>query len=103
PSLVEAGPRLKEVGGVTSAPGLHPVVSAVGSALLLWSTLPPADWSWLAWIALVPLFLLVPSKRSPAGLYCSAWLGGMVFWVLAVQWVRLSDETAWLGWLTMAL
>ena len=30
-------------------------------------------------------------------------MGGMVFWTLAGQWVRLVDESAWLRWLSMAL
>lgn len=94
PSPVEAG--------ASPAPGTHPVVPAVGSALLLWTTCPPADWGWLAWVALVPLFLLIPSRRSSRALYGGVWAGGMVFWTLSIQWVRLSDESAWLGWLVMA-
>lgn len=80
----------------------HPAFLAISSALLLWTTFPPADWSWLAWIALVPFFLLVPSRRPSWLLYGSALLGGFVFWVLSIQWIRLSDESAWLAWLVMA-
>ena len=83
--------------------GRHPVFASVTSAVLLWTTFPPADWGWLAWLSLVPLFLQIPSQRSPRSLYLGAWAGGFVFWTLAIQWVRLSDESAWLGWLTMAL
>lgn len=82
--------------------GRHPATASVVSAVVLWTTFPPADWGWLAWCALVPLFLQIPSKRSPRSIYFGAWLGGLVFWMLAIQWVRLSDESAWLGWLTMA-
>ncbi len=35
--------------------------------------------------------------------YVSAWLGGLTFWVLAVQWLRLTDASAWPGWLLVAL
>jgi len=90
-------PRPPRVGA-----GPHPAVPAVGSALLLWSTFPPANWGWLAWVALVPLFLMVESRRSWPAVYFGAWVGGMVFWALAVQWVRLCDESAWFGWLLMA-
>jgi apolipoprotein N-acyltransferase len=86
----------------SAGPRPHPTGLAIGSALLLWSAFPPADWGWLAWVGLVPLLLLVKSPRRGRVLYASAWLGGMVFWTLAIQWVRLSDATAWLAWLAMA-
>jgi apolipoprotein N-acyltransferase len=85
------------------AVGPHPVVLGIGSALVLWSTFPPADWGWLVWIALVPLFLMVQSKRSKLSLYAGSWIGGIVYWTLAVQWIRLTDPSAWLAWLAMAL
>jgi apolipoprotein N-acyltransferase len=91
---------------VVASPGTrvrHPFALAISSALLLWSTFPPANWSWLGWVALVPLFLLIPSRAKPLWLYLAAWAGGFVFWVIAIHWVRLTDESAWLAWLTMAL
>src|SRR6476659_4972053 len=86
---------------VRPAVGPHPAALAVASGLLLWASFPPADWGWLAWVALVPLFLLVVSGRSARSVYFDSWLGGMTFWPLAVQWVRLTDESAWLAWLAM--
>jgi apolipoprotein N-acyltransferase len=83
--------------------GAHPIVAAVASAFLLWCAFPPTDSGWLAWIALAPLFALVKSARSRLTLYTSAWAGGLVFWLLAIQWVRLTDESAWLAWVVMAL
>ena len=71
--------------------------------MLLWSAFPPADWGWLAWVALVPLFLLVPSRGPRLRLYARRLGGGLVFWLSAIQWVRLTDPTAWLAWLAMAL
>ncbi|AGA30634.1 apolipoprotein N-acyltransferase [Singulisphaera acidiphila] len=81
----------------------HPVVLAFFSAMLLWFSFLPTDWSWLAWGALVPLFLLIKSQRSRRSIYFGAWTGGMLFWVLSIQWVRLTDSDAWLAWLVMAL
>ena len=83
-------------------PRTHPIWLALGSALVLWTSFPPADWGWLAWAALVPLFLLVRSDRSARSLYAAAWLGGLAFWLLSIQWVRLTDPTAWLAWVVMA-
>ena len=45
----------------------HPVVAGVASGVLLWSAFPPAEWSWLAWIALVPLFWLVMEQGRCCG------------------------------------
>lgn len=81
----------------------RPVVAGLSSGVLLWSAFPPVEWSWLAWIALVPLFWLVTQKGSVLRLYLGAWAGGLVFWVLSVQWVRLTDPSAWVAWLAMAL
>ncbi len=81
----------------------HPLVLGLSSALLLWSSFPPAQWSWLAWIALVPLFQLVVSERSRWAVYGGAWLGGFAFWLLSIQWVRLTDPCAWVAWVAMSL
>ncbi|WZO97578.1 apolipoprotein N-acyltransferase [Isosphaeraceae bacterium EP7] len=79
-----------------------PALLSVASALLTWATFPPAEASWLAWVSLVPFFSVLGSQRPARSIYFGAWLGGLVFWVLAIQWIRHTDETAWLGWLVMA-
>ena len=81
----------------------HPVIGGMTSGLLLWSAFPPVEWSWLAWVALVPLFLMVLQPGPRLRLYAGAWAGGLVFWLSSVQWVRLTDPTAWVAWLAMAL
>ena len=75
----------------------------MASGFLLWTSFPPVEWSWLAWIALVPLFWLATLRGPRLKTYLAAWAGGLVFWLLALEWVRLSDPSAWLGWLLMAL
>jgi len=87
----------------SSSASPHPVVLAVASGCLLWLSFPPAEWSWAAWFALVPLFLLIPSRRPRGAIYLGAWLGGFAFWLLAIHWIWWTDETAWLGWVVMAL
>ena len=81
----------------------HPVAAGLTSGLLLWSAFPPVEWSWLGWLALVPLFWLAVQPGPRLRLYLGAWAGGLVFWLLSVQWVRLTDPTAWLAWLAMAI
>jgi apolipoprotein N-acyltransferase len=81
---------------------LHPAVASITSALLLWFAFPPADRGYLAWFALAPLLLLVRRSDTPKRLYAGAWLGGLVFWLFAVEWVRLADPSAWLAWFALA-
>jgi apolipoprotein N-acyltransferase len=78
------------------------VVPALTSALLLWFAFPPAGRGYLAWVALVPLFLLVRSERSRRSIYFGAWVGGLAFWLLAVYWVWETDSSAWLAWVVLA-
>jgi apolipoprotein N-acyltransferase len=100
---VEARPKGVEMPTPSLSFDRHPVVLSFFSAMLLWFSFLPTDWSWLAWGALVPLFLLIRSPRSRRSIYFGAWTGGMLFWVLAIQWVSLTDSDAWLAWLVMAL
>lgn len=80
----------------------HRLAAGVVSGLVLWTTFPPLEWAPLAWIALTPLFWLVTRVGSPATTYLSAWAGGLVFWTLAVPWLRLIGPEAWIGWLVLA-
>ncbi|AMV39936.1 apolipoprotein N-acyltransferase [Planctomyces sp. SH-PL62] len=81
----------------------HPIAAGMLSGFLLWSSFPPLEWSWAAWLALTPLFRLVVEPTARWRVYLGAWAGGLVFWLLSLQWVRLTDATAWSAWLTMAL
>jgi apolipoprotein N-acyltransferase len=101
-TLAEAGPMAVDSAVPPQAPGPNPLVSGLTSGILLWFAFPPADWGWLAWVAMVPLFGLIGRRQSRLSLYGGAWAGGLAFWLLSIQWVRLTDETAWLAWLSMA-
>jgi len=103
PANALAHPEAIDMATPWSGPSRHPAVLACFSAVLLWCSFLPTDWSWLSWGALVPLFLLIKSARPRLPLYFGAWAGGMLFWTLAIQWVRLTDSEAWLAWLVMAL
>lgn len=81
----------------------YPLAAGLASGFFLWTSFPPAEWSWLAWVALAPLFWLVTLRDDRRRAYLGAWAGGLAFWLLAVSWVRLSDPDAWVGWVVMAL
>jgi apolipoprotein N-acyltransferase len=80
-----------------------PLIQGLASALLLWLAFPPVGAWFLAWIAPALLFGLIRSQRPRLSVYAGAWVGGAVYWLLSIQWVRLTDETAWLAWLVMGL
>ena len=92
-----------EVAGLGDRVSRHRMVAGMASGFLLWTSFPPVEWSWLAWIALVPLFWLATLRGPRAKTYLAAWAGGLVFWLLALEWVRMCDASAWIGWLLMAL
>ncbi len=79
----------------------HRLAAGVVSGLALWTTFPPMEWGFLAWIALAPLFWLVVLPDAPARSYLAAWAGGLIFWILAVPWLRLIGEGAWIGWVVL--
>ena len=81
----------------------HHVAAGLASGLLLWTAFPPVEWSWLAWVALAPLFWLVTVRGAPFKTYLAAWIGGLVFWTLAVRWLSLIGPGAWIGWVVLAL
>lgn len=93
---------LSSKGVVARVLGAHPAWLGVTSGLLLAISYEPVGAWWLAWVALVPLLLLVRSERPARTVYLGAWLGGLSFWLIAVEWVRASDESAWPGWLALA-
>jgi apolipoprotein N-acyltransferase len=60
-------------------------VAAVASGLLLWVAFPPQAQADSAWLALVPLLLVVRSC-APRAAFGWAWLAGLVFWTLTLSW-----------------
>lgn len=60
---------------------------------LWWASHFPLNWSWLAWVALVPLLALVRSPARPRRIYLAAWLCGLVFYLAATQWMRYADDS----------
>jgi apolipoprotein N-acyltransferase len=76
------------------------------SGMLLWLSIPPVGWSWIAWVALVPLLTLIRTPWRSRAIYRPALAGGLVFGLLAVQWIRYADDaglTGYYGWWTLAL
>ncbi len=81
----------------------HPLLAGVASGVLLWTSFPPLEWHAVAWIALAPLFWLVTVREAPLKAYLAAWLGGLTFWLLALEWLNLLDLGGLTAWLVMSL
>jgi apolipoprotein N-acyltransferase len=66
------------------------LVLGLAGALLCYLAHPPAGLSLLAWLGPVPWLLLVRMDRLPGRRpYLALWLAGYVYWLLAIQWIRL--------------
>src|SRR5262249_11871894 len=75
-------------------PKPHLALPALLTAGLLYLCFFPVGWGWLAWVALVPLLVLVRAEASGRRLFFCAWLGGLAFFLPALPW--LADATVWL-------
>lgn len=63
-----------------------PVVLSVSSATLLTFSFHPFNLSFLAWIALVPLFC-IPQKISPKKIFILYYSAGIIFWLSHIWWL----------------
>jgi apolipoprotein N-acyltransferase len=63
----------------------------------------PLSWGWLGWIALVPMLCLVRTDARPRRIYASAWLGGSLFFGVALQWMRVADYRMYATWAMLAV
>ena len=78
PQVLEPDSRTRDRSrGLTDRLSRHPVAAGLTSGLLLWSAFPPVEWSWLGWLALVPLFWLAIQTGPRLRLYLGAWAGGL--------------------------
>jgi apolipoprotein N-acyltransferase len=64
---------------------------ALASGAMLWLCHFPVAWSWLAWVALVPLLALVRAEARPRWLFLCAWLGGSLYYWPAISWMTVAD------------
>jgi apolipoprotein N-acyltransferase len=80
-----------------------PFAAALTSSALLWACHFPLAWGWLGWFALVPLLLLVRAEMKGWKRGLAAWVGGLGFFLPALQWMRVADDMMVFCWLGLAL
>ncbi|WP_171472414.1 apolipoprotein N-acyltransferase [Frigoriglobus tundricola] len=76
---------------------------AVASGVLLWAAFFPFDLGPLGFVALVPWLTLVRAPVSNRRRYFAAYVGGVAFFALATQWVRVAHVMMYMSWLGLAV
>jgi apolipoprotein N-acyltransferase len=96
-SLHSATERTGAVG-----PGTWPL--AIGGGLAMFLVQPPADLWPLAWLAPLPWLAIVQRPSLPGRRpWLAVWCGGLVFWLLAIHWLRLPHPATSIGWVLLSL
>jgi apolipoprotein N-acyltransferase len=74
------------------------------SAVLATLAYPPADLGWLAWIALAPLFYVLPMARRTRHAFALGYLFGFLHWGWTVTWIGATvvnwahTPLGWIAW-----
>jgi len=76
---------------------------AILTGPLLWAAFFPLNLGPLAFVALVPWLTLVRAPASGKRLYFAGYLGGLAFFLPALQWVRVAHPMMNLSWIGLAL
>lgn len=68
---------------------------AVATGLLLAAAFAPLEWTWAAWVALVPLFVMARrvSARKAVQL---GFVAGLLFWLLSLRWLTHVTVAGWI-------
>lgn len=72
------------------------------TAVLLFLSFTPVDFSPAAWVALVPLLLLVRTFGPLRGLATGVYIVSALYQLVTLQWMRLGDPTMYVAWLALA-
>ncbi|QDU81908.1 Apolipoprotein N-acyltransferase [Polystyrenella longa] len=73
------------------------------SAVLLWATFTPLNWSVLGWVALVPSMMLIRPVQRTRWTYRATFLLSFVGYISILQWMRLGDPLMYFALFGLAL
>jgi apolipoprotein N-acyltransferase len=76
---------------------------AVASGVLLWAAFFPLNLGPVAFVALVPWLTLARAPVSNGRRYLAAYLGGVVFFALSTQWVRVAHPMMYASWFGLSV
>src|SRR5262245_17590745 len=86
-----------------TAPRSRVFLPAILSGLILYACYFPIAAGFLAWVALVPLLSLVRANARPRRIYFAAFIGGLVCYLPAIQWMRVAHPAMYVSWLVLAV
>lgn len=72
------------------------------SAVLLWAAFTPLELSAAAWLALVPLSLLVRLRSLPRRTFAVLWCCGLLWGTATLQWMRLGHPAMYAAMFALA-
>ena len=67
-------------------------IAVITGGVALAQAYPPLDWSWLAWVSLVPV-LLVGLHTTPRAAFGWGWVGGCAFFLTLLRWLNFTFST----------
>ena len=99
----DATPReIIEAARAQPAPMRAAFIATSLTALLSWASFTPLNFSPLGWICLVPFLLLARIQQPTRRMYVAAYLGGLLFWLPSLQWMRLGHVTMYTAWMALS-
>lgn len=78
-------------------------LTALVSSALLYASFFPLNLGFLGWVALVPLFTLIHSTARSRHIYLAAFVGGLAFYIPAIQWMRVAHPAMYATWGVLSL
>lgn len=78
--------------------GIYLTTLPIVTGILLAFAMPPADATWLVWIALVPLGLAITEEKAQLELYLGVLAAGLVFQWMHCDWMRTLTSGATLSY-----
>ena len=77
---------------------------AILSGLLLWTAFYPLNLGFMAYFAMVPWLTLVRAPGvSARRRYFAAYIGGLAFFLPALQWVRVAHPAMYASWFGLSI
>lgn len=73
------------------------------SGLLLWMCFTPVSASPLAWLAPIPLLLLIRIEHATRWMYTVIYCGALICQLATFQWMRLGDPTMYIAWTALSI
>lgn len=70
--------------------------AAALSGLMLFAAFPPLEYSFLAWIALIPLFWAI-TESAPGEAFACGFIAGASFWLPSIFWLTRVTFIGWFG------